>query len=77
MAEEVRSIVLALVLAGCAVQPPQKPAPVVVAPVITKHDFCDEAKPIYLTTKDKLDARTVDAILSHNRRGVTLCGWKP
>lgn len=74
-----RSLALILLATGCTVQPPPKPpAPAVSAPVvIVKHDFCEEAKPIYLTKKDKLDASTVDAILSHNRRGVTLCGWKP
>ncbi|QWE95669.1 hypothetical protein [Cupriavidus sp. EM10] len=38
---------------------------------------CDWTKPIYVDKADVLTNETAQAILSHNRAGAKVCGWKP
>ena len=38
--------------------------------------FCLVAKPIYFSTQDLLSERTERAIIAHNEKGASLCGWK-
>lgn len=38
--------------------------------------FCLVAKPIYFSTQDMLSDRTERAIIAHNEKGASLCGWK-
>lgn len=39
-------------------------------------NFCDNAKPIYFDTADRMSERTERAIITHNEKGAALCGWK-
>ena len=38
---------------------------------------CDWTKPIYVDKADVLTDETAAIILSHNRAGAKICGWKP
>lgn len=38
--------------------------------------FCLVAKPIYFSPADKLSERTERAIITHNEKGASICGWK-
>ncbi len=38
--------------------------------------FCDTASPIYISRYDQLTDYTAREILTHNRIGHRLCGWK-
>ena len=57
-------LVMALALAGCTT---------------TRGTFCDIAKPVRLSDAavDALSDAEAGALLSHNRKGAKLCGWKP
>ncbi|MEC5323323.1 hypothetical protein [Aurantimonas sp. A3-2-R12] len=58
------AIIGVLLLAACTT-PPQG-------------DFCDVAKPVRLSSQavDALSDAEVAAVLSENRKGAKLCGWK-
>lgn len=45
----------------------------------TKGTFCQISSPIRLSSQavDALSDAEVKALLAHNRKGQTLCGWKP
>jgi len=38
--------------------------------------FCLVAKPIYFSPSDRMAERTERAIITHNEKGASLCGWK-
>lgn len=38
--------------------------------------FCLVAKPIYFAPGDRMSDRTERAIIAHNEKGSSLCGWK-
>lgn len=38
--------------------------------------FCLVAKPIYFAPSDRMAERTERAIIAHNEKGASLCGWK-
>lgn len=58
---------VSLSVTGCETIPTSKSAP----------DFCAAAKPIYTHKTDRFANTTADAILTHNKTGRNLCGWKP
>ena len=50
-------------LAGCATSGPAD-------------SFCLVAKPIYFAPADRMSERTERAIIVHNEKGASLCGWR-
>lgn len=38
--------------------------------------FCLVAKPIYFAPADRMSERTERAIIVHNEKGASICGWK-
>lgn len=50
-------------LAGCAQSGPAD-------------SFCLVAKPIYFAAADRMSERTERAIIAHNEKGASLCGWR-
>lgn len=45
------------------------------APSGPVRDYCLIAEPIYFHPDDKITDRTETAILKHNERGSSICGW--
>ncbi len=39
-------------------------------------DFCSVARPIYVSETDVFSDTTARAILNHNEKGRSICGWK-
>lgn len=46
------------------------------APTGPASNYCDIAKPIYFDPADRLTERTERAIIAHNEKGASICGWR-
>ncbi len=63
--------------ACCTTSGANKPEPeVVYVPKVTD-TACEWTRPIFVDKGDVLTDDTAKAILSHNRAGAKVCGWKP
>lgn len=61
---KVAILLAALVLTGCQT---------------TQGSFCEMSKPVRLTNEqiDTLTDEQVRQLLAHNRKGQSMCGWRP
>lgn len=61
---KVTILIAALALAGCAT---------------AQGSFCEMSKPVRLTNEqiDQLTDDQARQLLAHNRKGQSLCGWRP